>query len=244
MFYQYDGPGTGEPIFIGLDNFRRIFTKDPIFWKSVINTLVYAGGKILLVLPLAFFAAMMLTKKNLKGVGAFRAILFMPTILSSAVMALVFYLLFNAYNGEINKYLMTLNIIDQPINWLSAKNAMKVIVITSVWGGIGNYMIYFIAGLQGISNEVYESADIEGANFTQKLFCITIPMLGPVLKMIMMIAIVTAFQDMSSIMVMTEGGPINSTMVMFLYAYQFFLFLGFSISLVGASVICFSALSV
>jgi ABC-type sugar transport system permease subunit len=165
---------------------------------------------------------MMLTKKNLKGVGAFRAILFMPTILSSAVMALVFYLLFNAYNGEINKYLMTLNIIDQPINWLSAKNAMKVIVITSVWGGIGNYMIYFIAGLQGISNEVYESADIEGANFTQKLFCITIPMLGPVLKMIMMIAIVTAFQDMSSIMVMTEGGPINSTMVMFLYAYQFF----------------------
>lgn len=222
MFYQYGGLGSGEPVFTGLDNFKRIFTNDPVYWKSVVNTFVYAAGKIAFVIPLAFFAAMMLTRKNLKFAGALRATLFMPTIISSAVIALVFYLLFNAYNGEINKYLMSAGIIDQPVNWLSAKNAMKTVIITSVWGGIGNYMIYFIAGLQGISSEVYESADIEGANFLQKTFYITLPMLGPVLKMIMMIAIVTAFQDMSAIMVLTEGGPINSTMVMFLYAYQFF----------------------
>jgi raffinose/stachyose/melibiose transport system permease protein len=83
-------------------------------------------------------------------------------------------------------------------------------------------MVYFLAGLQSISSEVYESADLDGVNMFQRMVYITLPMLGPVLKVILMISIVNAFNDMQSIMVLTEGGPVGATNVMFLYIYQYF----------------------
>lgn len=220
-FYQYGGLAAGDPIFVGLDNFVRLFKNDPVFWVAVQNTFTYAAGKVGIIIPLAFFSAMMLNRKNLKGAGFLRATLFLPTIMSAAVMGLVFYLLFNVYNGEINKYLMSMGL-KMPINWLGVDHAMLTIIIIGIWGGLGNYMIYFLAGLQGIPVDVYESGELDGVNWWQRIWFITLPMLGPVLKMILMLSIVIAFQDMTSIMVITEGGPINSTMTIFLYAYQFF----------------------
>ena len=117
---------------------------------------------------------------------------------------------------------MEWGIISQPVNWLGKQNAMKTLVITAVWGGIGNYMVYFIAGLQQISQDALESAKIDGANRIQTLWYITVPMLGPILKIILMLSITAAFSDMNSVMVLTEGGPTNATMVMALYGYQFF----------------------
>ena len=221
IFFQYGGLSSGEPIYVGFDNFRRLFTNDPVFIKALKNTFVYAAGKVGLVIPLAFFSALMLNRKNLKGAGFLRATLFLPTVMSSAVMGLVFYLLFNVYNGEINKILMSLGM-KTPINWLGKDHAMLTVILIGIWGGLGNYMIYFLAGLQGIPVELYESADLDGVNSFQRIWYITLPMLGPVLKMILMLAIVIAFQDMTSVMVLTEGGPVNSTMTLFLYAYQFF----------------------
>jgi ABC-type sugar transport system permease subunit len=142
--------------------------------------------------------------------------------MSSAVMGLVFYLLFNVYSGQINQYLIQWGIISHPINWLGKDNAMKTLVITAVWGGLGNYMVYFIAGIQQISADALESARIDGANRIQTVWYITIPMIGPILKIILMLSITSAFSDMSNVMVLTEGGPTNSTMVMALYGYQFF----------------------
>lgn len=220
VFYRYGGIGTGEPKFVGMDNIMRVF-RDEVYWKTVKNTFVYAGAKILIVIPLAFLLALFLNKKR-RGNGLLQSVIFVPTIMSSAVMGLVFYLLFNVYNGQINNYLMDWNIIKQPINWLGTDNAMKTVIITAVWGGIGNYMVYFIAGLQRISEEALESAKIDGANGIQTLWYITIPMLGPILKIILMLSITAAFNDMSNVMVLTEGGPNYSTMVMSLYGYQFF----------------------
>jgi len=137
-------------------------------------------------------------------------------------MGLVFYLLFNVYSGQINRYLLDFGIINQPINWLGKDHAMKTLVIAAVWGGLGNYMVYFIAGLQQISEDVIESARIDGANRLQTIIYITIPMLGPILKIILMLSITAAFSDMSNVMVLTEGGPTNATMVMALYGYKFF----------------------
>ena len=156
IFFQYGGLASGEPIFIGLDNFRRLFTNDPVFFKALKNTFVYAAGKVGLVIPLSFFSAMMLNRKNVKGIGFLRATLFMPTIMSAAVMGLVFYLLFNVYNGEINKILMSLGM-KLPVNWLGKDKAMLTVILIGIWGGLGNYMIYFLAGLQGIPQELYES---------------------------------------------------------------------------------------
>lgn len=205
---------------MGLENILRVF-RDDIYWKSVVNTFVYAGAKIVFIIPLAFFLALLLSKKR-KGNGLLQSIIFVPTIMSSAVMGLVFYLLFNAYNGQINRYLIDLGIISAPINWLGTEHAMKTLIITAVWGGVGNYMVYFIAGLQQISSDVLESAKIDGTNRLQTIWYITLPMLGPILKIILMLSITAAFNDLSNVMVLTEGGPNNATMVMALYGYQYF----------------------
>ncbi|MDR2136287.1 MAG: sugar ABC transporter permease, partial [Treponema sp.] len=124
------------------------------------------------------------------------------------------------YNGEINRYLMGLSIISEPVNWLGSANAMKTVIIVAVWGAIGNYMVYFLAGLQMIPKEMIESAIIDGANRWQTMVFITIPMLGPILRIILMLAIAGSMGDMGTIMIMTEGGPVNATMVMSLYGYK------------------------
>lgn len=220
-YMQFDYRGYGEAKFVGMDNFVRVFTRDPVFWDSVVNTFVYVGGKLILTLPIAFMLAFLLSKSTRINAVS-QSIIFTPTIMSSAVMALIFYLLFNTYNGEINRFLMWLGVIDENINWLGVQHAMLTVIILAVWGGVGNYMVYFIAGLTGISTDVYESAKLDGANGAQTLFRITIPLLAPVLKMILMLALVISFMDMQSIMVLTEGGPMGKTNVMFLYIYQLF----------------------
>lgn len=212
VFYRYGGYGSSVPKFVGLENILRVF-RDDIYWKAVKNTFVYAGAKILFIIPLAFLLALFLNRPA-KGNGLLQGIIFVPTIMSAAVMGLVFYLLFNVYNGQINQYLLHMGIVTRPVNWLGKEHAMQTLIITAVWGGVGNYMVYFIAGLQQISEEALESARIDGANRIQTMWYITIPMLGPILKIILMLSITSAFSDMSSIMVLTEGGPTNETMVM------------------------------
>lgn len=219
MFFRYGGAGTSET-FIGLENIMRVF-RDGIYWKAVLNTFIYAVGKIVITIPISFSLAYILNKK-IKGSGVLQSLVFLPTIMSSAVMGLVFYLLFNVYNGEINRMLMAAGIVDSPINWLGADHALKTLVIVSVWGAIGNYMVYFLAGLQQIPQEVLESAEVDGATGFRRLWNITIPMMGPILKIILMLAIANAFNDMNMILVLTEGGPYNASMVMTLYAYKFF----------------------
>lgn len=220
VFYQYGGLGTGDPRWIGLDNLARVF-RDNVYWKSVANTFVYGFGKVLIILPIAFVLALLLSRQK-KGNGLIQSIMFLPTIMSSAVMGLVFYLLFNAYNGEVNMILMKLGIISKPINWLGRDHAMQTLILTAVWGGLGNYMVYFIAGLQQVSKDALESAQIDGANAVQTVWYITLPMLGPILKIILMLSITSAFHDITNVMVLTEGGPTNSTMVMSLYGYSYF----------------------
>lgn len=219
MFYDF--PGYGDELFIGLDNFRRLL-RDDQFINSVVNTFVYAGGKLILSLPLSLILAVILNK-GLKGRHFLRAVYFLPTVISSAVIAVVFYILLNSYNGIINQYLINLGIVDQAVPWLGPKLAMLSVIIVAVWGAVGNYMLLFLAGLQSIPDDLYESASIDGANAFRKFWHITVPMLGPVLQMIIMLAIIAALKGYESIMVLTAGGPIGKTEVMFLYVYrQFF----------------------
>lgn len=220
LFYQYGGYGTGVPRFVGLDNVARVF-RDKVYWESVVHTFTYGFGKVIFIIPIAFFLAFLLNQQK-RGNGVAQSIMFLPTIMSSAVMGLVFYLLFNAYNGEVNKYLMEAGLISGPINWLGKDHAMKTLIITAVWGGVGNYMVYFIAGIQQVSSDAIESARIDGAGRVQTIWYIILPMLGPILKIILMLAITSAFNDITNVMVLTEGGPTNSTMMMSLYGYRYF----------------------
>lgn len=97
---------------------------------------------------------------------------------------------------------------------------MYSIVVVAVWGGVGNYMVYFISGLSSVSSEIYESCKIDGANAPQTFFKVTLPMLSPILKVILLLAITTSFKDYESILVLTNGGPNNRSHVMFSYIYN------------------------
>ncbi len=218
-FFEYSGVGTAK--FVGLDNFIRVFTRDDLYWKSVLNTFVYAGGKLILTIPISFLLAVLLNGK-IRGKGFFRATVFMPTIISTAVMSFVFYYIFNTYNGILNTLLIRANLIDAPIEWLGKSFAMLSAIFVAAWSGIGNYMIYFLSGLQSIPTELYESASIDGASKWQQLRYITIPMMAPITQVVIMLAILAALKGYESIMVLTAGGPTGATEVMFLYVYRLF----------------------
>lgn len=216
MFYDYQG--IGMPVFIGLDNFGRIL-RDGQFWDSVGNTGVYALGKLVVTIPLSLTLAIILNRKW-RGRSLFRAIYYLPTIFSASVMAIVFFIIFNSYNGILNQLLLKYHVISEPISWLGAEHAMLTTIIIAIWGAVGNYMLLFIAGLQSIPEELYEAASLDGASEFQKLRNVTIPLLGPVLQMIIMLAITTALKGYESIMVLTEGGPYGKTEVMYLYLFK------------------------
>lgn len=205
--------------FTGSHNFFRMLS-DTTFWNSVLHTFEYAALKLVFIIPLALLLAVFLSQK-IKGTGLFRAIYFMPTVISAAVYSLIFGFIFAVYNGSLNSILKLMGIVETPIDWLgSAQIVMWAIIIVAVWGGVGNYMILFISGMSGISEDVYESSKIDGANGVQTFFRITLPMLSPILKVILMLAITSAFKDYESILVLTASGPNNRSQVMFTYIYQ------------------------
>lgn len=205
--------------YTGAHNFTRMLG-DSIFWESVQHTFEYAALKLVFIIPLALLLAVFLSQK-IRGSNFFRAVYFMPTVISAAVYSLIFGFIFAVFNGSLNAVLSLLGIIDTPVDWLGNPNlVMSSIIVVAVWGGLGNYMILFISGMSSISADVYESSKIDGANGVQTFFHITLPMLSPILKVILMLAITSAFKDYESILVLTGGGPNNRSQVMFSYIYK------------------------
>lgn len=216
VLYDYNG---FVAYFTGMENIKRMFT-DTVFWASVGHTFEYAILKLIITLPLSLLIAVVISK-NIPGSSVFRGIFFLPTVISASVYSLIFTFIYAVFRGPLNTMLQTIGLISAPIDWLGDPNWVMIsIVIVAVWGGLGNYMIYFLSGLSSISSEVYESAMIDGANARQTFFRITLPMLSPMLKVILLLAITTSFKDYQSILVLTNGGPNNRSHVMFSYIYN------------------------
>lgn len=216
VLYDYNG---FTAYFTGFDNIKRAFT-DVVFWQSVLHTFEYAIAKLLIIIPLSLLLALII-HKNIPGSRFYKMVFFLPTVISASIYALIFTFIFAVFKGPLNTVLQNMHIISAPIDWLGdPKWVMKSVIIVAIWGGVGNYMIYFLSGLSSVSSDVYESCMIDGANARQTFFKITLPMLAPILKVILLLAITTAFKDYESIMVLSGGGPNNRSQVMFLYIYQ------------------------
>ncbi len=219
-WFSYDGYTL--PSFIGLDNFTRAFTRDPAFWASLGNTLVIAGVKLVIEIPLALFMAVLLTGQR-KGKVFFRVSYFLPSVLSVAVVGLIFSIMFSSYNGIINALLRYLGLISRNINFLGrTNNAFFVIILVSLWTSFGLNMIYFIMGLQSIPKELYECAAIDGANAAHKFFHITVPMVAPVLQLVVMLSFLGTLRMTDLILVLTNGAPGGTTEVVMTYIFKFF----------------------
>lgn len=217
MFFEYNGISAAE--FIGLDNFKRAIG-DQLWWNSVLNTFKVTFLKLLIEMPLALVLAVILNQ-NLKGRGFFRGAFFLPTVTSMATISLVFSFMFSPYNGIVNMLLKSWGIIQQNISFLeSPTSALVTCVIVSVWSVFGQNMLLILAGLQNIPQDVYESAALDGANSVQTFFKITVPMIMPMFRIIMMLAIIGSLGIFESIFVLTGGGPSRATEVMAINIYN------------------------
>lgn len=217
VLYDYNGYTA---YYTGFANIKRLFTNDPIYWLSVLHTFEYSLWKIVIIIPLSLVVAVILSNQ-IRGTGFFRGLYFVPTVISSAVYALIFYFIYTPYNGVLNSFLKAVGIGGGKTDWLGNPfYTMAAIVVVAIWGGLGNYMVLFIAGLTSVPADVYESSKIDGSNKFQDFFYVTLPLLAPYIKVVLMLAITTALSDYESIMVLTNGGPNNRSEVMFLYIYQ------------------------
>ncbi|MBR4831812.1 MAG: sugar ABC transporter permease [Butyrivibrio sp.] len=214
--------GFGDFKFTGLDNFVRVFQRDPDFWQSLVNTVVLSAGKLAIEIPLALFLAVLLNKK-LRGMSFFRVTLFLPAIISAVIIGLIFSLLFASHNGMINGILSNLGLITKPINWFNTKwKAMLILGIASVWQNYGINMIFFLMALQSIPQELYDCASIDGATGLTRFFKITLPMIAPIFQSILLMAIVGSLKVCDLVISCTNGQPGGTTEVVMTYIYKSF----------------------
>ena len=201
IFTNADMTGTGE--FVGLANIKKAFTQDPLFYKSLLNTLYFVIVSVPLSLILSFLVALLLNHKKIKGMGIFRTTFYIPYITAGVAVTLLWGWIFNAQFGLIN-YVLSFFGITGP-NWLSdGKWAMPAIIIMGLWT-IGNSIIITLAGLQDIPEQLYESASIDGANRLIMITHITLPLSTPTLFFNLVMGIIGGFQVFMQPFLLTEG---------------------------------------
>lgn len=209
---------TGRRIFIGFDNYFYLFNSQK-FYRSIINTLYFAGVKVPLDLVLSLLIAVMLDKA-IKGVKIFRIAFFAPVVTPMVAAAMVWIWLYDPSLGMFNSILQFFGL--EPVRWLQDPRwAMPAIILFSLWKGLGYDIVIFLAGLQTIPQQIIEAAMVDGANSKQIFFRVTLPLLSPVIFFVLVIGIVNAFKLFVQISVMTPtGGPLYSTATLVFYIYE------------------------
>ncbi|MFD3563098.1 carbohydrate ABC transporter permease [Streptomyces sp. NPDC058686] len=246
VFYSFfDWSGTG-PLnnFVGGGNYSRVLG-DPLFWQAVVNTLLFAVGTTLIKLPLSLLAALVMTRKWLRAKKALRTVFFAPLIIPVAMAGLVFTYLLNPSNGALNSALHGLGLTDGTTDVFANRwTAMLALILISVWQVFGQYMIYWMAALQNVPDELYEAAALDGASEWQKLTRITLPLIRPVAVVIVMLALVNAMHVFGLVVTLTGGGPGTSTYVVSYFIYkQAFGSMPFAYGYASAAALLFSVMA-
>ena len=203
------------PRFLGLDNYHRM-VRDRNVHDALSNTLFYMATYVpgSMLASLAVAAAL---NQRIRGMSFFRALFFLPVVSSGVAIALLWTWLLNKH-GIINHFLNTLGI--KPVNFFGFDWALRSIVMMSVWSSLGSLMVYWLAGLQGVPQELYEAAEIDGANSWQRFRNVTLPFLTPVAFFMIVIGVIGSFQVFTQTNIMTGGGPGNATLTIALYIYR------------------------
>lgn len=212
--------GMGNNLtFGGAANYQRLLT-DNTFRKALFNTVLYLIIQVPIMIVLALAISSMLNDKKLKGKGFFRTAIFLPCVTSLVAYSIVFKSLF-ATDGFVNGFLMNLHIIEEPIAWITTTGfARALIIIAITWRWTGYNMIFYLAGLQGIDESVYEAAAIDGATGFQKFRYMTVPLLKPIILFTTINSTIGTLQLFDEPMNITQGGPANATITISQYIYN------------------------
>jgi len=237
-FFEWEITGSGK--FIGVKNYTTMFA-DKVFWKSITNTLWFVAFVVpaSIVFPL-FFATLLNQIKKLKSL--FRIVYFLPFVTSLVAVSIVWKIIFSEQAGLANSMLGWIGI--SPQKWLSESTgifqllfnnfgvqlpdwlggpsqALFAIIIMSIWKGLGYNTIIYLAGLQNISKDYYEAADIDGASKTRQFFRLTVPLVSPTTFYVLVMTTIVSFQAFAQIYLMTDkGGPLDSTKLIVYYIYD------------------------
>ena len=205
--------------FIGLKNYITLFN-DPLFWSSLLRTVIWVVFGVGMQFLFGFLLALILNKR-FRGRGAVRAVSLIPWVTPGVLIALMWRWMYDGNYGVINDLLMRLGLIRENIAFLSKPGAaMPSVIVTIVWQGIPFFALMLLAGLQGISEDLYEAADIDGATGRQKLFYVTIPSLRNTIFVTTMLRIIWVANSVDVIFNMTEGGPAYATQTLSVYIYK------------------------
>ncbi|MBV9721672.1 MAG: sugar ABC transporter permease [Mycobacterium sp.] len=206
--------------FVGLANYRSLFTGDPLFIIALRNTVVYTVGTVVPTVLVSLAVAGVLNRQ-VKGIGIFRTIIFLPLAVSSVVMAVVWQFVFNTNNGLLNIMLGWIGI--GPIPWLvDPKWAMSALCMVSVWRSVPFATVILLAAMQGVPDNLYEAARLDGAGELRQFVSITVPLIRGAVSFVVVISIIHAFQAFDLVYVLTgrNGGPETATYVLGIMLFQ------------------------
>lgn len=216
-FQKWDLISPG-PVFTGFNNFNRLISRDPLFFKVLWNTTIFSVVVVVVSMVFGLALAILLNRK-LAGRTIYRASIFLPYVTSPAAMALVWLWIFDPQYGLINAILRSLGIAGP--KWLaSVEWALPALIIMTIWRFTGYDMLIFIGGLQGLSTDIVEAAIVDGASGWRLFWKITFPLISPTTFFIAVTSFITMFQNFETVYVMTSGGPVDSTNMIVFYLYQ------------------------
>jgi len=209
---------SGNLRLVGLQNYAQLL-QTPLFWQAFGNTLYFVVVGVPLSITVSFGAALLLHSRLVKFQAFFRTALFAPVVTTLVAVAVIWRYLFHPHYGLLNYALGLLGI--PPIDWLGDPHwAMPAIIVFAVWKNFGYNMIILLAGLQSIPGQLYEAARIDGASMWQQFRHVTLPMLAPIVTMVNILTIAGYFQLFAEPYVMTQGGPLQSTVSVLYFMYE------------------------
>ena len=209
--------GMDHPKWVGLQNYFQIF-QDKVFLKSMWNTFLFTVITVPLLMVLALIFAVLLNQK-IHFRGFFRSALYIPSVISTVAVGMVFVWMFNSQVGLVNYVLNTFGM--KSIEWTNdPKYALTMVIISTIWNRTGYNMVIYLSALQGISPEYYEAAKIDGASGWQRFRHITMPLLSPTHMFVLITCVINSFRSFDLIYVMTKGGPLNATKTLVVYVYD------------------------
>lgn len=205
--------------FVGFDNYLKLFS-DATFLKAAGNTVLYLLIQVPIMIILSLIIAATLNDKKLKFKGFFRTAIFLPCITSLVAYSIVMKSLFSD-TGLMNQLLLSLNLISDPIQWLTNSLFAKILIIIAItWRWTGYNMIFYLSGMQNIDPSIYEAADIDGASTFTKFTQITLPMLKPIILFTTITSTIGTLQLFDEVVNITGGGPANATITLSQYIYN------------------------
>lgn len=208
---------SGAVSYVGFSNFKTLFTADPLFWKTLGNTLVFTAGLVPLNIALALLLALATAPERRSNI-AFRAVFFAPVVTSAVAWSIVWKFLLQGEQGIVNKVLALAGIVGP--DWLRQGGwAMAAVIGTRVIKNLGMNIVIYLAAVTNLPDELYEAARIDGAGPLQRFKSLTVPLLMPTTLMIAILTVIGSLKVFDQIMLMTSGGPENSTMVLVYYIY-------------------------